>query len=303
MKEAALDLATVPEKERLGFYGSLFAIATADGQLDKDEMELIFGVMDLEGMSEEGKRKVQSYVVNPPPLWASLVKLVNADERLRYGLMINLVDTAWANDELDSNEERAIELAQKELKITDVQLEAIKTFIKLIREIRERGIDDNFAADAVKTAASGLSAVGVPLAAVWFSGSVIGFSAAGITSGLAALGALVGIGGMIPGLGVAIVAGAGIFMGVNWLLDTGDKRKKEELRNEKERKAQLVIKNMQGAIDLIIAQIAELQEKALSMEKSIADAEANREAVRILSERLKFMQQSVAKRKRAVEGM
>jgi len=294
-----LDLAKVPESDRLAFYGALFAIAFADNSIDKEEVELIFGIMDLEGMTESAKRQVQSYIIEPPSLWACLRALEAADEQLRYGLIINLVDTAWANDELSSNEEKAIVLAQRELKISNEQLDAIEKFIQKVREIRVRGLDDNYAADAIKTAAAGLSAVGVPVAAVWFSGSVIGLSAAGITSGLAALGALIGIGGMIPGIGVAILLGTGIFMGVNALLDTGDKSKKAQLQAEKERKAQLVIKNMQGAINQLVEQIAGLQEKAINLEASASDAAANREAIRLLTERLKFMQQSVAKRKQA----
>jgi uncharacterized tellurite resistance protein B-like protein len=296
----SLDLAKVSESDRLAFYGALFAIAFADNSIDKEELELIFGLMDLQGMTESAKRKVQSYIIEPPSLSACLRSLRSADEELRYGLMINLVDTAWANDELDSNEEKAITLAQQELKITNEQLKAIKIFIQKVREIRERGLDDNYAADAIKTAAAGLSAVGVPVAAVWFSGSVIGLSAAGITSGLAGLGALIGIGGMIPGIGVAILLGTGIFMGVNALLDTGDKSKKAQLQAEKERKAQLVIKNMQGAINQLVEQITSLQEKAVNLEASGADAEANREAIRILSERLRSMKQSVTKRKQAL---
>jgi uncharacterized tellurite resistance protein B-like protein len=294
-----LDLAKVSESDRLAFYGALFAIALADNSIDKEELELIFGVMDLEGMTESAKRQVQSYIIEPPSLWACLRALEAADEQLRYGLMINLVDTAWANDELDPNEEEALVLAQRELKISNEQLDAIKKFIQKVREIRVRGLDDNYAADAIKTAAAGLSAVGVPVAAVWFSGSVIGLSAAGITSGLAGLGALIGIGGMIPGIGVAILLGTGIFMGVNALLDTGDKSKKAKLQAEKERKAQLVIKNMQGAINQLVEEIAGLQEKAINLEASASDAAANREAIRKLTERLKFLQQSIAKRKQA----
>ena len=295
-----LNLAKVAESDRIAFYGALLAIAIADGQIDKDEMEMIFGIMDLEGMTESAKRQVQSYIIEPPSLWACLRSLEAADEQLRYGLMINLVDTALANDELDSNEEEAIVLAQRELKISNEQLDAIQKFIQKVREIRVRGLDDNYAANAIKTAAAGLSAVGVPVAAVWFSGSVIGLSAAGITSGLAGLGALIGIGGMIPGIGVAIILGTSLFIGVNKLLDTGDKSKKAKLQAEKERKAQLVIKNMQGAINQLVEKITSLQEKATNLEASAADAEANREAIRILTERLKFMKQSVTKRKQAV---
>ncbi|MBP0001713.1 MAG: TerB family tellurite resistance protein [Cyanobacteria bacterium SID2] len=295
----SLDLAKVSEHERLAFYGALFSIALADGSLDKEEIELLFGIIDLEGMTESAKREVQSYIIEPPSLYACLKSLEAADENLRYGLMINLVDTAWANDELDANEKQAITLAQQELKISDKQLDAIEKFINKVREIRIRGLDDNYAADTIKTAAAGLSAVGVPVAAVWFSGSVIGLSAVGITSGLAGLGALIGLGGMIPGIGVAILLGTGIFIGVNTLLDTGDKSKKAKLQAEKERKAQLVIKNMQDAINQLVERIAKLQEKTAHLESSAADAEANREAIQRLTERLKFMQQSVAKRKHA----
>ena len=81
--------------------------------IDKEEVELIFGIMELDGMSDVGKRKVQSYIIEPPSLYACLQSLEYADEQLRYALMVNLVDTVWANDELDSNEEEAIQLAKK----------------------------------------------------------------------------------------------------------------------------------------------------------------------------------------------
>lgn len=284
-----LDLAKVPESDRLAFYGALFAIATADGSLDKDEMNLIFGIMDLEGMSESAKRQVQSYIIEPPPLQECLKTLSKADDSLRFGLMVNLIDTVWANDELEPSEEEAIKLAKQELRITDEQVQAIEAFIQKMREIRARGLDDNQAAEAVKTAAAGLSSVGIPIAAVYFSGSVIGLSAAGITSGLAALG--LGF-GMVPGIGVAVLLGTGIFLGVSALLDTGNQRAKEEESKKRERKAQLVIETLQGALNGLIERIETLQTAA-------ADAEANREAIRTLTEKMRYLQQLIAKRKQA----
>ncbi|WP_199312734.1 hypothetical protein [Microcoleus sp. FACHB-672] len=287
-----LDFTKLPESERIAFYGALFAMANADGSLDKEEMELIFGIMDLEGMSEPAKRLVQCYIIEPPALNDCLKTLSNADENLRFSLMVNLIDTAWANDELDPNEEKAIQLAQQELRITNEQVKAIEKFIQELKKIRARGLDDNQAADAIKTAAAGLSAVGIPIAAVYLCGSVIGLSAAGISSGLAALGAFVGVGGMVPGIGVAVLLGTGIFMGVSHLLDTGDKQKKAQFQAEKERKAQLVIRNLQETLNGVMEKIEELQ-------KAAADAETNREAIRILTEKMRYLQQLVAKRKQA----
>lgn len=292
-----LDLAKVSESDRLAFYGALFAIATADEQIDKEEMEFIFGIMDLDNMSEAGKRRVQSYIIEPPSIEQCVKKLSCADERLRFGLMVNLVEVVYANDELDIAEKNAFLLAREHLKVSVKQFNAIVNFVKEIRKIRARGLDDNQAADAVKAAAAGLGAVGIPIAAVYFSGSVIGLSAAGITSGLAALG--LGF-GMVPGIGIAVLVGAGIFWGVSQILDLGGNRSKEEVRKEQERKAQLVIQNMQGAINQLVEQITNLQGKATDLESSAARAEASQEAIRILTERLRFMQQSVTKRKQAV---
>lgn len=281
------ELSNLPDKQRLAFYGALFAIASADGHFDKDEMEFICGVMDLDKMSDTAKNQVQEYFIEPPNLNNCLRVLSDADANLRYGAMMNMVDTAWADDYLDPQEVKALAMAQKELRISNEQREAIDNFVKKMREIRARGLDDNQAADAIKTATASLSAVGVPIAAVYFSGSVIGLSAAGITSGLAAIG--LGF-GMVPGIGIAVLVGAGIFMGVSKLLDIGGQQEKERLMAEQERKAQLVILNLQGALNKLIIRVEKLQTMA-------ADAEANKEAIRVLTEKMRYLQQLVAKRK------
>jgi len=286
------DISKLPEEQRLAFYGALFAIASSDGHFDKDEMDLICGVMDLDGMSDNAKDQVQEYIIEPPNLYGCLRVLSDADDNLRYGVMMNMVDTAWADDDLDSQESKALEMAQTALRISNEQMQAIEEFVKKMREVRARGLDDNQAADAIKTATAGLSAVGVPIAAVYLSGSVIGLSAAGITSGLAALG--LGF-GMVSGIGIAVLIGAGIFMGASTLMDVGGQQEKERLMVERERKAQLVITNLQGALNKLIERVTSLQTVA-------ANAEANKEAIRVLTEKMRYLQQLVAKRKQAVSN-
>lgn len=137
---------------------------------------------------------------------------------------------------------------------------------------------------------AGLGAVGIPVAGVYFSGSVIGLSAAGITSGLAALG--LGL-GMVPGIGVAIVIGAIIFTTLSKVFDIGGKRKKEKVLVEKERRAQQTIKNLQETINYLIDQINYLDEKA-------KDAQANKEAVKELTKRLNMLYSVINKKKASV---
>jgi uncharacterized protein YlxW (UPF0749 family) len=101
--------------------------------------------------------------------------------------------------------------------------------------------------------------------------------------------------GMIPGIGVAILIGTAAFVGLNYLFDTGNERKKEEHRNERERKAQLAIENLQETINHLIERTARLQGDA-------ADAKADKEAIELLNERLTKLQQVLARRKEATVG-
>lgn len=285
----AFDIKTLPDDVRLAYYGAMFAIAAVDGEMDRDEIGLIFESLSQEGLSAPSKAKLRSFLLDPPPLGACLDILALGAPELRYGIMVALVDVAIADDIIVAEEKCALNDAQQRLKITPEQAAAIETFCREAKRIRERGLDDNIAAESLKHATSGLTAVGIPIAAVYFSGSVIGLSAAGITSGLAALG--LGL-GMVPGIGVAILIGVAGYYAVHKLLDGGNKRKKLALQSERERRAQLVIQNLQEAINDLLGRLTSLQEAA-------DRAKANEDAIKQLNLRLRALQQLLAKRKAA----
>jgi len=93
-------------------------------------------------------------------------------------------------------------------------------------------------------------AVGVPLVAVYLSGSVIGLSAAGISSGLAALGfgGLFGLSSMVTGIGVVVMVGVGVYKLVRWLGGSEEK----ELADLRERLMQDVMKQLQRTVNALI---------------------------------------------------
>jgi uncharacterized tellurite resistance protein B-like protein len=282
-----LDLKSLSENQRVAFYGALFAMAAVDDQMQREELELIYETLDTEGVSDEARRRLYAYAIEPPALHDCLQALSDASESARHGVMLNLVEVAVSDYLLSNPEQGALAEAQRILGIGNEQRTAMQRYAEEVRRIREHGIDDNHAADAIKAAVSGMTAVGVPIAAVVYSGSVVGLSAAGITSGLAAL----GLGaGMIPGIGVAILIGTAAFVGLNYLFDTGNKRKKEQYRRERERKAQLAMENLQETINHLIDRMARLQGDA-------ADAKANKEAIQLLNERLAKLQQILARRR------
>ncbi|MBX0330816.1 TerB family tellurite resistance protein [Oscillochloris sp. ZM17-4] len=288
-----INLTALPEHQRVAFAGALFAMANADGAIDKDELQLIFELFDLDGLSSGGKHAVLGYIIAPPAFADTLAPFVLTPLSLRCALLLNLREVAYANDLIGADQEHLLIVARTTLAVDDAQYAALARFQTQMRQVRLRGLNDNVAAEAAKSAVAGLTAVGVPITAVYISGSVFGLSAAGITSGLAALG--LGL-GMVPGIGVAVLLGAGIFMGVRYLLDAGQEREKERLRAEAMRKAQLVIQNLQEAITMVIERLPQLQGAA-------ADAETNREAIFQLHERLRALQQIIARRKDIAEAL
>lgn len=288
-KDEYFDIKNLPDEQRVAFYGALFAMAAVDDQIQREELELIYETLDADGLSDEARSHLYAHAIEPPALGRCLQAFSEAPEPVRYGLMLNLVEVAVADYLLPDPEREALAEAQRALGVNDEQYAAMKEFAEKMRYVRERGIDDNHAADVAKAAMSGMTAVGIPIAAVVYSGSVVGLSAAGITSGLAAL----GLGaGMIPGIGVAILLGTAVFVGLNALFDTGNKRKKQAHQRERERKAQLAIENLQETINHLI-------DRTTRLEGDAADAKANKEAIRRMNERLAKLQQVLARRKEA----
>lgn len=285
-----VNIAALPEHQRVAYAGALYALAGADGGLDKDELQLIIDLVDLERLSPAGRRLVLSYVVAPPRLADTLAPFTAAPETVRYALLLNLVEVAWANDLLDPRQDKLLSIAQQELSVSDDQFRAIWRFMRDLRAIRLRGQNDSAAANATKVAAAGLAAVGIPIAAVYASGSVIGLSAAGITSGLAALG--LGL-GMVPGIGVAVLLGTGVFLGVRALLNAVNEGDQGQLRSELARRAQLVIVSLEEMIALLDARIHEVEQDG--------DSRANGFMLARLHERRRALRQIAARRRAMVE--
>jgi len=273
------------EKQLINLYGLLFKVAYVDGGLDKDELRKIFEFMNTDDFSEQGKMVIQSFLVEEPNI-EKIIRSIKMDinrgiEEIEYIAYLNAIEISICNDEINTAQQELLARLKKEFTITDEQDKAMRKFAQKAKEIADRGIDDAYAKDALKGAFAGLSGVGVPLAAVYFSGSVFGLSAAGITSGLAALG--LGL-GMVPGIGVAILIGAAIFMVAKELLDIGGKNQEKKVRLERERRAEQVIRNLQDTINRLIDKISELEKKA-------QDAVANREAIHKLQEIIRNLRQ------------
>lgn len=114
-----LDLSTLPEEKRLAFYGALFAIAMADDSIDERESRLISDSLHLGDLSDDARRAVLAQAIDPPDLARCLQHLKDADEAVRYGLMLNLVDVVLADDAIAPGEHEGLRVAREVLGVTE----------------------------------------------------------------------------------------------------------------------------------------------------------------------------------------
>ena len=137
-------------------------------------------------------------------------------------------------------------------------------------EMDSKLLEEDFTDDKMKKAFSELSAkaaaVGTPLAAVYLSGSVIGMSAAGMTSGLAMLGmgGVLGFSSMATGIGVAILIGVGTYAGVKKLTGSDELSKykrKQLMLNEVIKQTQDTISTIVGDINYVTSRLNQTIEK------------------------------------------
>lgn len=134
-----LDLSSLSERQRLAFYGALFALAAADDSIDESESDQILESLHLEGLSEDARQRAFALSISPPSLRACLDLLKDTDESIRRGLMLNLIDVALADGEIEPGEPQTIEAVREELGISAEDIATMHTYAYHLREHNEGG--------------------------------------------------------------------------------------------------------------------------------------------------------------------
>jgi hypothetical protein len=209
------------ENEQTAYLSILSAVCYVDKEFgDKEKRQLDVLLAQLK-ISDVGKAKIYSSVFNlqHEDKLASLEAIQNlGNTELKYTLisdlcLFSLVDTKFADEEY-----QYILGIGEGLDITQEQVDAIKALQENLFKIKDIPSNSARIKQVIKDSASNLAGVGVPIGAIAASG-FFGLSAAGMTSGLAALGALVG-GGMLAGAVIVVPAIAlGSAYGVKKLFD------------------------------------------------------------------------------------
>ncbi len=210
------------ENEQIAYLSILSAVCYVDKEFgDKEKRQLDVLLTQLK-ISDVGKAKIYSSVFNlqHEDKLGNLEAIQNlGNTELKYTLISDLCLFSLVDSKFTDEEYQYILGIGEVLGITQEQVDAIKSIQENLDKIKDIPPNSEKYKRLIKDSAAKLAGVGVPVAAIAASGSVFGLSAAGLTSGLAALGAFVG-GGMLLGAVIVVPAIAlGAAYGVKKLFD------------------------------------------------------------------------------------
>jgi len=210
------------ENEKIAYLSILSAVCYVDKEYGEQEKRQLDALLTQLNISDAGKAKIYSSVfdLQREDKLAFLDAIQNlGNTELKYTLISDLCLFSLVDSKFTDEEYQYILGIGEILGITQEQVDAIKSIQENLDSIKDIPSNSERFREVIKDCAANLAGVGIPIGAIAASGSVFGLSAAGITSGLAALGALIG-GGMVAGAVIVVPAIAiGTIYGVKKLLD------------------------------------------------------------------------------------
>jgi len=173
--------------------------------------------------------------------------------------------------------------------ISSQEVDIVQGSINLEAKYLKGEIDEKKFVKGMQDLGANAAAIGFPIAAVYLSGSVVGLSAAGITSGLASLGlgGVLGLSSMVTGVGALVLIGVAAHTGVKWVTSHS---RNEKVKNKRDYLIAEAMRKNQETISALIEDIGFLSEKIEECMKNIA---LNEEKIRILAKKIKMWSDAV----------
>jgi hypothetical protein len=207
---------------------------SANGVVDTKELRRMYEVMAAFETGADTRAEILDLVYFRPKELASIQidEEIVEDEEMRIALAKDILFVE-SQDDGAATETVARGILDR-LRVTPEQMDFLRDWVSWENAALKRlGAGDAELADegSVQELASRAASVGVPLSALYFAGAV-GFSAVGITSGLAALGSasglvLLGLNPMTAGIAALIVTGVSVKKICDFALKRGKKREIE----------------------------------------------------------------------------
>ena len=280
----------MPDSVKLNYLSLLVWLTYQDDStIDAQELSELQVLMTQVNFSPALRSSVRQCIVSPETLdpkglVTALLEQVptGCEQVLEVSLLKDAIRMHRSTKKTTATTQPAIQTLAQLCAVNPAQLQFIEEACIQDERIFAGEISDGEITKIAKELAAKAGAVGVPVAAVYLSGSVMGLSAAGVTSGLAALGlgGILGLSSMVTGIGVAIALGVGIYQGAQWLMGGAAEQDK---RSRRDIMLQEVLTIHRKAIANLAEDIAYLAQQLIV---STADVERNKAVIQKLSQEL-----------------
>ncbi|WP_414839248.1 hypothetical protein [Carnobacterium sp. TMP28] len=248
-------------------------IYSSENEIDSDKYSQIMSLVAQNSLSLESRSSLRPYIGSTEKkenttvllniLKDNCIKEESNFELLKLSLLKDILNLFFKNNESYKWEEDKFILDFKEnLNIDSKQVVGIIELLNIDKNIIKNKMNDNQIKKTMTDISAQAVSVGVPLAAIYFSGSVVGVGATGITSGLAALGmgGVIGLSSMATGIGMLAFIGVGTYKGIKKFSAVGESEK----NTQRELLLQHIIKNQQLSITFMIEDINEVTKDLIS---------------------------------------
>ncbi|RSK28775.1 hypothetical protein EJF36_18895 [Bacillus sp. HMF5848] len=275
-------LEDMPVDVKLNYIKVIIEFVLEENQeFDGNSLSEIQTLMTQLNFDSQLRHDVRSYIANPSREVITLLNdmMVKIPKGSEQATKISLVKDVIRvhrvkNGDVDAMSVQFIENIVERYGMDKDQVEVIEQGIKNDEKIMRGEVKDDQIVKNAKDLAAKAGAVGVPVAAIYMSGSVVGLSAAGLTSGLAALGlgGVLGLSSMVTGIGVVVIAGVGVYKGIQWLTNGSERsktQKREFFIQEIIKMNQKTINNLAEDVNFFADKIVELAFEAEVNKKQI----------------------------------
>lgn len=290
-------LADMSESFKLSYLKVLANFAMSDdNKVDAKEYSELMSLVTRIHLSSEYRLKLRSYMGESEEQEKTM-DLIRTLKEKSTTIDFSIVEKSLFKDLLylyklkntlsNWEENEFLSQIRNEFLIQSQEIELICEAIKNDEDILTFRKNDSEIVKSMKDIAAKAAAVGMPLTAIYLSGSVVGLSAAGLTSGLATLGmgGILGFSSMFTGIGAIVLLGVGTYQGLKKL--TGVK----DVENNKQREYMLqkIIRNAQQTLDYLLEDINEISKALVN---AIQRGNENSEKITELSNMLTMLSES-----------
>ena len=279
-----------------------------DGRLDPREIEYLYVFMSRIGLGPEAREAVRRTLstedVRPQDVVRVAEELVSevpdSEDEISVSVIKDLMQVSRADGAVVPGEAKSVRAVAKARfgKRAEQVIQLAEKTVKYEEALIKGDVDVNELERHAKEIAAVATAASIPITALFFSGSVVGLSAAGITSGLAALGlgGVLGLSAMVTGIGTIVVVGVAAYTAMRYALGW----KERELKKQRENMIQEVLKRHQGAIEGLAEDVNGI---AMKLAEYVSKSDQNKARLKHLQGELQMFNAALAELKQEKEDL